>query len=207
MPDAISPPATYGGSMRFTAAAPPDAENAVAADSDNLSRSGTYEDTAFVPWLASEYVVINLQHWVTSDSFAMEVSQTLAEEGIGLDAEDVQAAFNADSARSIMTVYFGWDDKAELEAIMAATVEVLQTRNQVYFPQFAAEPARVVALDEPDAVRTVPPVTTRLTPFVRVALGLMAGFAVAALAMYLDDRIYGAEDIQALPVLGSIPRE
>ncbi|MCI0711680.1 MAG: hypothetical protein L0154_16105 [Chloroflexi bacterium] len=207
MPDAISPPETYGGSMRFTAAAPPTEANAIAAETDALSRSGTYEDTAYVPWLASEYVVVNMQNWVTSSSFAEEVSEVLAQQGIAIAAEDVQQAFAADSARSIMTVFFGWDDEAELEAIMQATIEVLQERNQTYFPQFATQPAEVVPLDDVEVVRTVPPVTTRLNPIIRILLGFAVGLGLAALATYLDDSIYDASDIGDMPLLATIPRE
>lgn len=207
LPDAISPPETYGGSIRFTAAAPPSDENAIAAETDALPRSGTYEDTAYVPWLASEYVVVNMQNWVTSSSFATEVSLLLAERGIVISADDVQKSFAADSARSIMTVFFGWDDEAELEAIMDAAIEVLQERNQIYFPQFASQPADVVPLDDVEVVRTVPPVTTRLSPFVRILLGVGVGVGLAALATYLDDRIYDASDIEDVPLLATIPRE
>lgn len=205
--DAISPPETYGGSMRFTAAAPPTAANAIAAETDALPRSGTYEDTAYVPWLASEYVVVNMQNWVTSSSFAEEVSDVLAEQGVDISADDVQQAFAADSARSIMTVFFGWDDEAELEAIMQAAIEVLQERNQIYFPQFATQPAEVVPLDDVEVVRTIPPIITRLNPFIRILLGLAVGVGLAALATYLDDSIYDASDIEDLPVLATIPRE
>ena len=120
VPDALFPPATYGASMRFVAAAPPDAVQAIAAEEDALPRSGSYEDTAYVPWLASEYVVVNLPSWVTSERFAAEVSAVLADAGHDIPADEVRRALTADSARSIMTVYFGWDDEAELAAIIAA---------------------------------------------------------------------------------------
>jgi capsular polysaccharide biosynthesis protein len=207
LPNAVSPPETYGGSIRFTAAAPPSEANAIAAETDSLPRSGTYEDTAYVPWLASEYVVVNLQRWVTSSSFAEEVSLVLDEQGLDIAADDVQQSFAADSARSILTVFFGWDDEAELEAIMQASIEVLQERNQSYFPQFASQPAEVVPLDDVEVVHTVPPITTRLNPFIRMLLGTTVGVGLAALASYLDDRIYDIGDIEDLPVLASIPRE
>lgn len=209
IPDAISPPETYGASIRFSAAAPPDATHAIAADTDNLPRSGTYEDTAYVPWLASEYVVVNLPQWVTSASFAEEVSAELAANGLEISAEDVRRAFAADSARSILVVYFGWDDESELTAIAEATIKVLQERNQTYFPQFANAPAQIIPLDDVDVNQTVPPLSTRLNPFIRIILGLAAGIGLATLAAYLDDRIYGETDLRKLDidVLASIPQE
>ena len=207
--DALHPPETYGAAIRFTAAAAPDEANAIAADTDNLPRSGTYEDTAYVPWLASEYVVVNLPQWVTSATFAQEVSAELAQQGIKIEADKVRRAFTADSARSIMTVYFGWDDKAELEAIATAAIKVLQERNQTYFPQFANAPAQIIPLDDVEVNQTVPPMSTRLNPFIRIILGMVAGGGLAMLAAYLDDRIYGEADVRKLgiEVLASIPQE
>ena len=209
LPEAVSPSETYGGSIRFSVAAPPDADNIAAAESDNLPRSGTYEDTSYVPWLASEYVVVNMPQWVTGSRFAREVSNTLSAEGIIISVEDVQRAFSADSARSILTIYYGWDDEAELEAIMGASVEVLQVQNQMFFPQLSAEPASIVPLDEVKAVRTVPPLTRRLSPFIRIALGFGVGLGLAVLAAYLDDRVYNKDDLQTLhiEVLAAIPPE
>lgn len=207
IPDAISPPETYGATIRFTAAAPPDAANATAVPEN--STSGTYEDTAYVPWLASEYVVVNMPQWVTSSNFANEVSDALKNDfNLDISADDLRPAFAADSARSIFVVYFGWDNKAELEKIAAATISVLQTRNQHYFPQFAYAPAQIVPLDEIDVVRTVPPMTTRLNPVIRILIGLAAGLGLAALAEYLDDSVREKAELEqiGLEVLGVIPR-
>jgi uncharacterized protein involved in exopolysaccharide biosynthesis len=206
LPGTIAPPETYGATMRFTAAAPPGAAQALA--NAPISTGGSYEDTSYVPWLASEYVVVNLPQWVTSSSFAREVSAVLKDEGLDISADDLRPAFAADSTRSIFVVYFGWDDEAELEKIAAATVIVLQTRNQQYFPQFASEPAQIVPLDEIDVVRTFPPFTDRLMPLVRIALGLAAGIGLAFLADYLDDSVRSPSDLEKLEldVVGCIPR-
>src|SRR5687768_11472098 len=73
LPAILNPDTGYMVAMRFTAAAPSDV---------NLDTETSYEDTSYVPWLASEYVVVNLPQWVTSDSFAQEVSTLLAEQSI-----------------------------------------------------------------------------------------------------------------------------
>lgn len=207
LPDALVPPETYGATIRFSAAASPDTENALAAASDPVTRSGSYEDTAYVPWLASEYLVVNLPAWVTSMRFAAAVSEELATNGLEIDAKDLRPAFNADSSRSILVVYFGWDDEAELEQIAEATITVLQTQNQDYFPQLATEPATITPLDEVDVVQTAPPLTTRFRPFLRVFVGLAAGLALAFLAEYLDDTVHATDDLRELTVLGTIPKE
>lgn len=183
--NALNPDSTYSIVMRFTAAAP-------------ASETTTYEDTAYIPWLASEYVVVNFPQWVTSDSFAREVSAELAAQGIEISAEDVRPAFIADSARSYLIVYMTWDDETEIEAIAHAAVKVLQTRNQIYFPQFAASPAEVIAWDDVRVNTVTPPITTRLNPFVRLAFALAAGIGLAAVFEYFDDTLRTSDDVQAL---------
>ncbi len=197
----VNPPLTYTVGLRLTAAAPPETEIA--------GVTTPYEDSAYTPWLASEYVVINLAQWVPSHSFAAEVSAVLAERGITLAAEDIRGSFVADSFRSIMVLYVNRDDREEARLLAEAAVTVLQTRNQAYFPQFAAQPGRVVALDEIEVGEVAPPITTRLMPLVRIALGVLAGIGLAVLAEYLDDTLRTRADVEAmgLPVIGEIPRK
>lgn len=196
--EALNPPTTYSVAMRFTAASP----------SDAALTDATYEDSAYVPWLASEYVVVNFPQWVTSDSFAREVSAELAAQGLEISAEDVRPAFVADSARSYLVVYVGWDDEAEIMAIANAAVNVLQTKNQAYFPQFAATPAQVIAWDDVRVNAVAPPITARLNPFIRLAFALAAGIALASAMEYFDNTVRNTEEIQALglAVVGNIPQ-
>jgi hypothetical protein len=56
----VAPPVTYSVQIRLTAAAPPDAQIE--------GVTTPYEDTVYVPLLASEYVVVNMPPWITSDS-------------------------------------------------------------------------------------------------------------------------------------------
>lgn len=201
LPNVVSPPVTHLVQMRLTAAAPPDAGLA--------GITTPYEDTVYVPLLASEYVVINMPGWITSDTFADEVGALLTERGIDAAADDLRGAFAADGFRSILTLYVYWDDAAELPAIAQAAVDVLQTRNQTYFPQFAAAPVDVVALDAIDVVDVAPPITARIGPFIRILVGLAAGVGLAVLAESLDDRLYRRADVEALglPVLAAVPKD
>lgn len=199
LPDSLNPPARYTVAMRFTAASPSDA-----ALQDN---STTYEDSSYVPWLASEYVVVNFPQWVTSDSFAREVSIELAAQNITIDPDDVRSAFAADSARSYLIIYVTWDDEAEIRAIANAAVTVLQTKNQTYFPQFSAYPAEVVAWDDVRVNTVAPSVTQRVNPFIRLAFAFAAGVALAAAVDFFDDTVRTSEEVTALglDVLGSVP--
>jgi len=197
----ISPPVTYSVQMRLTAAAPPDAQVE--------GEPTPYEDSAYVPLLTSEYVVVNMSHWIMSDRFADEVSTVLIQQNITISGEDLRGAFYSDSFRSILTLYVGWDDSEEIRAITDAAVTVLQTRNQDYFPQFAAKPVQVEPLDDVKVNQAATPLTTRLMPLLKLAVGLAAGLGLAVLAEYLDQTVRSTADIEALdlPVLGEIPRE
>jgi capsular polysaccharide biosynthesis protein len=199
LPNILSPPVTYLVQVRLTAAAPPSPE------SEGVTTP--YEDSVYVPLLASEYVAVMLPHWITSDSFAAEVSALLDQSDTTID--DLEGAFAADSFRSILTLYVVWDKPGEIRLIADAALEVLETRSQSYFPQFAAEPVQVIPLDEVDVTEMAPPITTRITPLIRVMVGLAAGVGLAVLAEYLDRTVRGPEDLKALglAVLAEIPRE
>lgn len=195
----VSPPVTYQVQVRLTAAAAP----------DNTLESATtpYEDNVYVPLLASEYVVVNMPSWITSDSFVNEVKDILRAPNPDLANEDLNGAFYADGFRSILTLYVTWDDSTEIREMATAAITVLQTRNQDYFPQFAAEPVKVVPLDTVDVVEIAPPITARLGPLVRILLGAVAGVGLAVLAEYLDPTIHARQDIEALglSVIAEIP--
>ncbi len=197
----VAPPVSYTVALRLTAAAPP--------DTAIEGVTTPYEDTSYVPLLASEYVVVNLPAWITSDSFAREVSMLLAEENVTIAVDDLEGAFAADSFRSILTLYVAWDDEAEIRSMADAAVQVLQTKNQRYFPQFAATPVEVRALDDVEVAESAPPIMSRLEPLIRLAVGLAAGVALAVLAEYLDRGVHTADDVEALglAVWGEIPSE
>ena len=197
----ISPPVTYSVAIRLTAAAPPNAEIE--------GVTTPYEDNVYVPLLASEYVVVNMPHWIASDRFAAEVQDLLSQTRIDNTAAQLQGAFSAHSLRSNQVLYVGWDDPDEIRAISQAAVTVLQTRNQAYFPMFAAVPVEVVPLDDVEVTEAAPPITARLDPLIRVAIGFAAGVGLVVLAEYLDMTVRSRREVEALGlrVIGEIPRE
>jgi capsular polysaccharide biosynthesis protein len=197
VPDLLNPPAGgFTATVRLTAAQPPS------------GAEPTYEDASQMPWTASEYLINSLTAWVTTGSFAEEVSAALDEAGMAVAPAAVRGSLAADNARSVMAVFVSGGDAAQVEAIANAVITVMRTRSQAYFPQLAAQPADVIALDDVALAPVAPGLLTRFQPLLKVAVALLAGIALAALVEYLDDSIYGRADVEALdiPVLGEIPR-
>ncbi|MHB8625920.1 MAG: YveK family protein [Aggregatilineales bacterium] len=192
----VSPPVSYSAAIRFTASPKP-------------SGTGTFQDQSYTPWLASEYAVTNLASWVRTDSFASEVSTQLASQSKTVSAGQVQAAITAsDSARSMMTLYLAGADSDELKAIGQACISVLADKTADYWPQTDGQKLYVVPLDSVNVVSAVPPLTTRLSPLVRVGIGLAFGFILAFLVEYLDRGLHNRMEVEALglPVIAEIPR-
>ncbi|HRE46200.1 MAG TPA: hypothetical protein PLD47_00610 [Aggregatilineales bacterium] len=197
LPAALRPAASYTVGVRFSASQPP-------------QRGATFEDQSYIPWLASEYAVINLAAWVKTDSFAREVCAILATGGMLIEADAIRGAIASDAVRSIMGVYLTWTDAKALETIMAAAIRALQTKASAYFPQLAAAETQIIPLDAVIVVPVATPLTARLAPFLRVLIGFVAGVGLAFLAEYLDPRLRGrreAETALGLPIVGEIPRE
>lgn len=165
---------------------------------------GDYQDI----WLSSELTVNALTDWVTSSSFADEVSQRLAEQGITIDAPALIGSFASDNERSVGEVYIRWSDEAQLNAIAQAAVWALTTRSAEYFAQLGGTPAFVTLLDAPRVAPAPPPLADRLGPAIRIGLGLLFGLGLALAAHLLDPLVHSREDIEGLgiPVITSIPR-
>ena len=187
-------PATSGGyttAIRYTAA----------QELDVPGRDGDYQDI----WLASELTVNALTEWVRSGLFKQDVADLAARQGVEVDPSALAVA--SDNERSIGVLYLSWPDRAELDVIVDAAIEVLHTRPQAYFPQLENEPARVTLLDEPVLNPAPPPLTNRFAPFIRLGLGLLVGVGLAFLAEYFDNTLRRRDDVEKLgmPVVASIP--
>jgi capsular polysaccharide biosynthesis protein len=195
---ASAPPAsTYTTGIRFTAATPPEDED-----------TQGYEDAEYYPWLTSEYVINALTDWARTGSFAAEISAALAEQGIEIPAAAIQPNISADNERSIMVLYINWPDSEQLAAIAETAVFVLEEKSPVYFPQFGDGGVEVVPLDAPAVGRVPPPLSSRLDPLVRIAVGLAAGVGLAFLIEYLDPTIRERREVERMdmPVLAVVPR-
>lgn len=196
LPAMLRPTVIYSVGIRFTASQSPTSDNAK-----------TFQDLSYIPWLASEYAVNNLATWMRTDTFAREIAAILAQQGTQIEPDSIRAAIVSDSARSIMTLFIRWSDAEVLRRIALAAVEVLQTKNATYFAQFGAQPARVIALDGIIITPESTPLATRLSPLIRIVLGLTAGLALAILADYFDRAIRDRTEIEALglSVIAEIP--
>ena len=193
----ISPPVGYSVTIRFTASQVP-----------NDTTAKTFEDQSYIPWLASEYAVNSLAMWMKTESFAHEIADELKAQGKTFDVNAIRGAISTDASRSIMTLSIYWPDPDEIKLIAQAAVDVLQTKNQVYFPQFGVQRAQVMPQDAIIVVPVPAALSTRLMPLFRVLIGLAAGIALAFLAEYLDPTIRSRQEIEALglPVVAEIPR-
>ncbi len=194
----ISPPASFNTAIRFTASAEPCSGG-----------SGTFQDCAYTPWLASEYTVNNLASWVNTDSFASEVSKQAASQGsLTISPDQLRGLIRSDSARSIMTLYLGaWPDANQLQQIGQACSFVLQNKAGDYWPQTGGKKLDVVALDDVVVTSAVPPLTQRLAPLARIGIGLAFGIILAFLVEYLDRSLHSRTEIEALglAVIAEIP--
>jgi capsular polysaccharide biosynthesis protein len=189
-------PAVSGGyttTVRYTAAQELDAIP---------NRDGDYQDV----WLASELTVNAFTEWVRTSRFAQEVAGIARESGLEIDPGALSIA--ADNERSIGQIFINWDDEGELLTIAQAVITVLQTRSQVYFPQLGDVPAQVTLLDEPRISPAPVSLPNRFAPFIKLALGVLAGIGVAFLVEYLDPTLRTREELQALglPVIAGIPK-
>ncbi len=172
-----------------------------AAQEFNLpQRDGDYQDV----WLASELTVNAFTDWIRSSSFRDEMRALLGESGLNPGALGIAA----DNARSIGVIYLSHPDGAMLQEFAAAAIVVLSQRNQGYFPQLGGEAAQVTILEAPTVAAVPPPIADRVAPVLRIAVGVVLGFALLILAEFFDRSIHDRDDLSRLgiPVIGSIPR-
>jgi capsular polysaccharide biosynthesis protein len=196
-----APPTLWTTGLRFTAAQAP-------AEGEAASAAAPYEDSSYVPWLASEYLVNALTAWVTTGSFAQAVSDNLARGGVEIGAGALGGAFAADNERSVMAIYITWRNPDQLWQIAAAAMDVLVNESGPFFPQTAAQPVTVKPLDEIAVGAAPPAITARLRPLVTVGVGLAGGLALAFLVEYLDPTLHTREELEEMgfDVIAEIPR-
>lgn len=164
-----------------------------------IPRDGDYQDI----WLSSELLINAFTDWVLGSSFKQEIATR-----VGDNADVSPLAIFADNGRSLGVITFQHPDAAQLEAIVPAAIEVLQTQSHRYYAQLGGEPATVTILHQSPVTAAPPPLTDRFAPFMRIGLGLLAGIGLAFLAHYLDPVIRRREEIETLglPVIATIPK-
>ncbi|MDQ7027808.1 MAG: hypothetical protein Q9P01_19830 [Anaerolineae bacterium] len=173
--------------------------SAAQGQSNLPNRDGDYQDV----WLASEFVVNAFTDWVRSSTFRAELQVI-----VGSDIDLSLLGIAADNSRSIGLVIMSYPDADELAQIADAAIEVLQTRNQDYFPHLGDTPAEVTIIDAPIVEAAPPPLTNRFAPVIQLAVALFIGFCIALLAEYFDQTLRTEDEVEAqgLQVLASIPK-
>lgn len=171
-----------------------------AQETSNIAtRDGDYQDV----WLASEFVVNAFTDWVRSSTFRAELAIQVGDESL-LNGLNIAS----DNSRSVGIVYMSHTDIEALEKLANAAIEVLQTRNQDYFPHLGDAPAEVTVIDAPLVFPVPPPLTNRFAPVLQIGVALFAGLVLAALAEYFDPTLRYVDELETggLKVLAAIPK-
>lgn len=196
VPDFLRDAPSAGGfttTIRYTAAQELDALP---------ERDGDFQDV----WLASELAVNAFTDWIRTGSFKDDVAQVAAQTGVEVNTAALGVA--ADNSRSIGQIFLSYPLESDLSVVVSSAIEVLETRNQNYFPQLGGVAADVEILDEPVISAAPPPLTDRFGAIIRLGVALFAGVGLAFLVEYLDPTLRTKDDLEALgiPVITSIPR-
>jgi capsular polysaccharide biosynthesis protein len=190
------PTPMYQATMRFTIGVSPE------SDAERMTM-----DPLYSAYLASEYIADDFTEIVKSESFAADVSERLASQGIVVPAGSIRGYTVAEKQHRILTMQITWPDEAQLRAIAEAARLALEEENAKYFRQLGSQGADVFVIDSPSVVPLGVSLKDRLDIPIRVALGLLAGVGIAFLLHYLDDSLHDPAELEALGigVLGRIP--
>lgn len=190
------PAPMYQATMRFTIGVAPE------SDSERVTM-----DPLYSAYLASEYIADDFTEIVKSESFAGDVTERLAAQGIVVPAGAIRGYTVAEKQHRILTMQIIWPDEAQLRAIAEAARLTLEEDNAKYFKQLGSEGAEVFVIDSPSVVPLGISLKDRLEIPIRVLLGLLAGVGIAFLLHYLDDNVHDPAELEALgiSVLGRIP--
>lgn len=174
-----------------------------------VAASEVQDEQRYYNWLTSEYIVNGLTDWVRGGEFAEAVSAYLAQQGVDLPPQAVQAGLVADNARSMLTISLTYGDAELLAQMMDGVIAVLTSDNARALPQLGGENALLTQLDQP-VVNPLPfGIRSQLELPLRIILALVVGLALALLVEYLDPTIRDREEAEALglEILGEIPRK
>jgi len=190
------PTPMYQATMRFTIGVSPE------TDSERVTM-----DPLYSAYLASEYIADDFTEIVRSESFAGDVSQRLAAQGISVSAGTIRGYTVAEKQHRILTMQIVWPDEGQLRAIAQAAIETLEQENAKYFRQLGSQGAEVFVIDPPTVVALGVSLKDRLDIPIRILLALIAGVGLAFLLHYLDDTVQDADDMEGLGIttLGRIP--
>lgn len=166
-------------------------------------------EEAYYTALASEYLIDDLSEVVRGSEFAAAVSQRLAGQGIDVPTGALQGSTQAGKLHRILNVNITWGNPDELAAIGDAVVATLQESAPQFMPRLFAQNGAAYLVNRGGVAEIGPSLRDRLELPMRLLIALAAGIGLAFLAEYLDNRVRGREDVEALglTVVGEIPRQ
>jgi capsular polysaccharide biosynthesis protein len=189
-----TPAPTYNMTMRFNVGVKP--------------TTSDYNYDGYYAWIASEYLTDNLTGLVSSQNFANEVNTHLA--GMGSATQVSPGAISAENQHRILRMNINWHNPEELSQISQAITQAMEANALKYFPQSGESGALITMID------AVGPFETRASSLrqqldlpVRLMLALGAGIALTFLLDYLDDRVRGKTELEAMgiAVLAEVPKK
>ena len=171
------------------------------ADSTEYNYDGYYSA------LASEYLIDDFAAVVKGSEFANAVSARLTDEGITIAPGVIQGSTQTGTLHRIlqMTLYGG--DPDQLQLIADATTATLEQDADQFMPRLLADQGAVYLIDRGGVSEIRPGLRQRLDLPLRLALAFVAGIGLIFLLEYLDNRIRGRADLEAMgiAVLGEVP--
>lgn len=194
------PPSTYSTTMRFSVGVKPQ------------EVPDQYSFDSYYAWLSSEYLADDMTAIVSSQAFAADVNQRLTEMGspVQIPPGFIGGVTIAEKQHRILRLNVSWGNDAELADIARAIVTVMEQDSSKYLTQLGTPGALINLIDEPSPpVLNPPSLTQRLDLPVRLMLALLAGLALVFLLDYLDDRIRGRTELEAMgiTVLAEVPKK
>jgi capsular polysaccharide biosynthesis protein len=191
-----APPVTYQVTMSFGAGFAPEP---IRPDAYNFDRHYN--------WLASEYTAQGFSFIISKGVFADNVVKRLATKGITLGAP-LGGSIRSEVRSSVFVVTLAWPEAQQAEQIAQAIVDELNDNYLAYWPQLTGiEESPVKLMDPIAAVPVAPPLRDRFDLPVRIALGLIAGAALALAWHFFDPAVRERRELErmGLNIVAEIP--
>ena len=197
---AVSPAPSYSSTMRFTVGVRPQ-------DTDDQ-----FSYDSYYAWLASEYLVDDMTALVSSQAFANDVNNHLAEmeSPVRIPPSSIGGVTIGGKQHRILRLTVTWGNPDELADITRAIVATMEQDSTGYMAQLGTPGALINVIDAPSSpVPNPPSLTQRLDLPVRLLLALAAGIALVFLLDYLDDSVRGRSELEGMgiAVLAEVPKK
>lgn len=162
-------------------------------------------------WQSSQFIVDDLPGIIGSETFAVAVSQWIAQNrGLTVAPTTIQQTFDVERKHRIISLIINAESADQALAIAAGSVAVLQEQGLRLWNRTSAGELAVGALEIP---RTATALSRWPQPITRLALRLMlafvAGVGLTFLRHYLDRTVRDRTDLDdtGAPLLAIIPRD